>query len=176
MAGLDIFLLICFVPGIVSGISKGFIKQLVDLAALVGGAWAAWKFHDAVASWLQSTFTLTMEPKTLGIISFLIVVIVIVLIFNIIGALVTKMVKTIELGWLNRIAGVAFGLLKVALVLGLLISMFQGINEKWELMDPAKLNDAVVYNALIDFSDKVFPFIKSFLAGAGGNAAEVSNV
>ena len=40
MAILDIILLLCFVPAIVGGISKGLVKEVVDLAAVLLAAWA----------------------------------------------------------------------------------------------------------------------------------------
>ena len=35
MATLDIILLICFIPGIIRGISKGFLEQALSLAGIV---------------------------------------------------------------------------------------------------------------------------------------------
>ena len=52
MAILDIILLLCFVPAIVSGISKGFIKEVVDLAAVLLAAWAAFHFATPLAGWM----------------------------------------------------------------------------------------------------------------------------
>ena len=35
MAILDIVILLCFIPAIVSGISKGFVKQVIDFVAIL---------------------------------------------------------------------------------------------------------------------------------------------
>ena len=164
MAVLDIILLVCFIPGIVNGISKGFVKQVVDLVAIFAGAWAAFRFSESVSKWLESY--LTMDPKLLYVISFAIVIVLAVLILNLVGGLVLKIFKMAALGWLNRIAGLALGILKADLILGIMISVFEGLNAKWNLVGPEKLQDAVVYDALKDFAAKVLPFLKNLVSGA----------
>ena len=173
MAVLDIVLLVCFIPGIVSGISKGLIKQVVDLVALFVGAWAAFRFSKTLSAWLSAY--LTMDGKLLYIISFVIVIILAVLLLNLLGGFVLRIFKMADLGWLNRIAGLVFGIFKVALVLGIIISVFEGLNAKWGLVGPEKLEDAVVYGALKDFSGAVLPFLKSLVSGVatGGAVTDV---
>jgi len=173
MATLDIILLICFIPGIVSGISKGFVKQLVNLASIILGGWAAFKFSEMVSTWLQGY--LTMDPKLIYIISFAIIVVVAVLLLNLIGSLIVKVLKIAEIGWFDRVLGFVLGIAKAALVLGLLIFIFDGINEKWQIVDPAKFEDAAVYNGLRDLSRVVFPAIKSFMTGTPPDPAEITN-
>ena len=53
MATLDIILLICFLPGIIRGISKGFLEQALALAGVVLSVWAAFRFSGLVATWLK---------------------------------------------------------------------------------------------------------------------------
>lgn len=169
MAILDIILLVCFVPAIVAGLSKGFVKQLVDLASILIGAWAAFHFSKMVSEWLQTQ--LTMDPKLLYVLSFAIIVVVTVLILNLVGQLICKVVNIASLGWLNRLAGLLFGILKVALILGLVIMVFEGLNEKWELVSPDKLENAVVYGWLKNFASTIFPYLKNLVSG--GTAVDV---
>ena len=169
MAILDIILLVCFVPAIVVGISKGFIKQLVDLVAIIAGAWAAFHFSQMACDWLQTKCT--ADPKLLYIICFAVIVVLTVLILNLIGQAICKVVNIASLGWFNRVLGLIFGIFKVALILGLLITIFEGLNEKWELVQPDKFDNAVVYGWIKDFADKVFPFLKNIITGAAGGGA-----
>ncbi|MCR5547854.1 MAG: CvpA family protein [Bacteroidales bacterium] len=173
MVTLDIILLLCFIPGIVSGISKGFVKQLASLAAIILGAWAAFRFSEMLSAWLQTK--LTMDPKLVYVISFAIIVVLAVLLLNLIGNLIVNALKVADLGWLDRVLGFFLGIFKAALILGLLIFIFDGINEKWHLVDPAKFENAAVYNALRDVSRAVFPAIKSFMTGTPPDPAEIVN-
>lgn len=163
MAILDIILLICFIPAIVMGISKGFVKQLIEVAAILIGAWAAFHFSNTVSAWMSQY--LTFSDKVLHIICFTIIFIVIALLLNLLGELLTKVIKIIALGWLNRLLGLFFGILKVALVLGLIIMVFEGINTTFHIVKEGMLNDAVVYQGMKHFAENVFPYLKSFVTG-----------
>lgn len=163
MAILDIILLICFVPAIVSGISKGFVKQLVDIVAVVAGAIAAFRLSSMVSTWLANY--VTWDKNLLYVVSFAIIVVVVVLVLNLIGSLICKLLKEVSLGWLNRLFGLLLGVLKTAIVLGLLIMLFRNLNASLHLVDTAKLSDAVLFNWLGDAAEKIFPYFKSLVAG-----------
>lgn len=163
MGTLDIILLVCFLPAVIAGISKGFIKQAIGLLSLLVGAWAAFHFSSPLSIWLTQYFTL--EKSVLHIISFVAIALLAIILLNILGSLLSNLVKNISLGWFNRLLGVLLGIFTTALVLGLLSNAFEGLNEKWELVNPAKYENSTVYSWLRDFSQKIFPFLKSFITG-----------
>lgn len=176
MGILDIVLLLCFVPAIVRGLSKGFIAEIVSLVSIILGAWLAFKFSDLASTWLSNY--LQLDPRTLHVLAFAIIVILTILLLYWLGQILTKIIKIATLGWLNRLMGMVVGILKVALLLGIIIMVFEGINEKWSLVKPAVTDDAVVYNALKDFAHTVFPYLKNLVTGAasGDAAATIANV
>ena len=149
-------------PAIITGISKGLVEQLVSLLSLVVGVWAAFHFSSALAEWLNGY--LQVDPKTINICAFALTVILTVLILNLLGKLITKTLNLASLGWANRLLGLVFALLKAALVIGLLIFIFDPINAKFNLVKPEVLDASVVYSALHDLSMKVFPFLKELIA------------
>lgn len=159
----DIILLLCFIPAIVRGITKGFVLQLISLISIFIGAWLAVKFSSLVSTWLLSY--VQIDPKIMKIVSFAIIVVLAILLLYWVGELLTKVIKVATLGWLNRLLGLVFSVIKVALILGLIIILFDGINEKWHLLKPEVLDEAVIYNALKDFGQSVLPFLKSFING-----------
>ena len=81
MAILDIILLLCFIPAIVTGISKGFVKQVIDLVAILAAAWAAFHFSKMIGEWLGQY--LTLDPSILNVVSFVLVAIVVALLLAI---------------------------------------------------------------------------------------------
>ena len=164
MAILDIVLLLCFIPAIVRGLSKGFINELISLVSIVLGAWLAFKFSGMVSQWLSNY--LQFDDKVMKVIAFAVIVILVTVLLQLIGQLLTKIVKISTLGWLNRLLGMIFGILKVTLILGIVIMVFAGIDAKWGLLKPGALDDAVVYNAIKNFAQTVFPYLKSFVTGA----------
>ena len=74
MAILDIVLLLCFIPAIVTGISKGFVKQVIDFVAILLAAWAAFRFSTVLAGWLGTYVTL--DETVLKVICFVLIAIV----------------------------------------------------------------------------------------------------
>lgn len=175
MGILDIILLCCFIPGIIQGVSKGFVKQVISLISLLLGAWAAFKFSSLVSTWLGAYFT-ALDPKILHIVAFAIIVILVVLLLNLVGELITRVIKIGALGGLNKLLGIVFGIAKTALILGLLVMVFEGINDKFTLIKPETLDNAKVYSLLRQGAEFIFPYLKSFVASATGGADAAINV
>ena len=171
MAILDIILLLCFIPAIVTGISKGFVRQVVDLVAILAAAWAAFHFSTMMADWLGQY--LTLDPSILKVVSFVLVAIVVAILLHLVGALLTKTLKALSLGFVNRLLGLVFGVLKVALILGLLILLFETLNSSLHIVKPEATADAVVYNALKNAANAIFPILKSFVTGGGADPAAI---
>ncbi len=168
MAILDIILLLCFVPAIVSGISKGFVKQVADLVAILLAAWAAFHFSTPLADWLG--LRITLDPTVLKVLSFVLIAVLAAVALNLVGALITKTLKALSLGFLNGLLGLVFAVLKVGLVLGLLILLFESLNSSLHLVRPESMENAVVYNALKDIADSIFPILKTFIPGGADPA------
>ena len=79
--------------------------------------------------------------------------------------LITKLLKAITLGWLNSLLGLVFGIIKVGLILGILIMIFESLNSQFDLLKNGALDNAVVYNKIKDISQQIFPYFKSFISG-----------
>lgn len=169
MAILDIILLLCFIPAIVTGISKGFVKQIVDLVAILAAAWAAFRFSKVMGAWLGQY--LTLDASILNVVSFVLVAVVVAVLLHLVGALLTKTLNALSLGFLNRLLGLVFGVLKVALILGLVILLFETLNSTLGLVKPEATANAVVYNALKNAANAIFPILKSFVTGGSEPAA-----
>ena len=162
MEVLDIVLLALFAPAIIVGVAKGLVTQVVSLASVVVGLIVASRFAPQLTQIAMLQFD--SEEKVTYIICFVLIFLVCALVMAFIGALITKLFKIATLGWLNRLLGGFFAICTTALVLGLLISAFEGLNAGWHLVDPEKLTNLKVYPILRDFSSALFPQIKLFLA------------
>ncbi len=163
MAILDIILLLCFVPAIVSGLTKGFVKQVVDFIAILAAAWAAFHFSTILGSWLSQY--LSIDPTILNVISFVAIILVAALLLKLVGDLITQALKVLSLGFLNRLLGLVFSVLKVALVLGLLILLVETLDQSMGFLKPGVTDNAVVYNALKDAAGRIFPILRDFVTG-----------
>ena len=158
MATLDIILLICFVPGLIRGFSKGFLEQALALAGVVLSVWAAFRFSSLVCTWLKPY--LDVSERMLSIIAFVAILVVISLAVVIVAKLLTKVFEIAMLGWLDKTLGLVFALAVNALVIGVFIILFDTVNLKFGLVKPEVLDGSIVYSSLRDLSYLVFPYLK----------------
>ena len=160
MATLDIILLICFIPGIIRGLSKGFLEQALSLAGIVVSVWAAFKFSSLVCSWLKPY--LSLSETTLSVVAFALILIAVCLAVLVVARLLTKVLEMSMLGWLDKVLGLAFALIINALLLGVFIILFDTLNLKFGFVKPEVLDASIVYTTLRDLCYLVFPYLKAF--------------
>ena len=67
------------------------------------------------------------------------------------------------LGWVNRLLGLAFSLMKCFLILGLIILAFNSLNNTFGFVKQEYLADSVLYPFLRNLADSVFPYLKNLL-------------
>ena len=160
MATLDIILLCCFIPGIIRGLSKGFLEQALALAGIVLSVWAAFHFSSLVCTWLKPY--VEVSETTLNVISFALILVAVSLLVFLVAKLLTKVAELAMLGWLDKTLGLVLALAVNALVIGVFIILFDTVNTKFSLVKPEVLDGSIVYTSLRDLSYIVFPYLKSF--------------
>lgn len=161
MSILDIILLICFIPALVQGVRKGFIAQVISIASIIIGIWASSRFTEVVSEWLGKY--ITVSDQVMKVVAFALIFIAVFLVLAAVGKLLEGMFKMVTLGWLNRLAGLVFALLKTSLILGILIMVFTSLNDTFDLVSEATLNESVLYPPLKEAAFKIFPYIKDML-------------
>ena len=92
--------------------------------------------------------------------------VVVLLLVMLLSKLVTKVAEMASLGWLNKVLGIVFALGTTALVIAILIILFDTVNVKFELVKSNILQDSVLYGHLKDFGYFVFPYLKQLLMKA----------
>jgi membrane protein required for colicin V production len=158
---IDIILVILLLLAAISGYRKGFIVELASLAALILGIWGAFEFSDITSKFLVENFNVHWQH--LRIISLIITFVVIVILVNIVANVVNKMVEAAMLGFLNRLAGLVFGVLKSMLILSVLLVIFERIDRDVNLISDEKKEDSKLYKPIRNFAPNVFPFIEEWV-------------
>lgn len=158
---IDIIILICCVPALIQGFRKGFISQAVALVSLVLGAWLAFKFSEPVGEWIKGIAD--VNGVILQVISFTLIFLAVYLALLLLGKLAQKVVKVVMLGWLDRLLGMTFGLLKVLLIIGLVIICIDAINSTLPVIPSETLEGSVLYDPIKTVADVVFPYLKELI-------------
>ncbi|MBE6216274.1 MAG: CvpA family protein [Bacteroidales bacterium] len=158
---IDVIILICLVPAVFQGYRKGFISQAISIVSLVVGIWASARFADMVTAWIAQYITAS-EP-VLKLVAFALILILVFLALGLIGRLLESILNFAFLGWVNRLLGIVFSLLKTLLIIGLVIILFNSLNSNIGLVKPETLADSALYQPIKNLADVVFPFIKNLL-------------
>ena len=158
---LDIILLVCFVPAIFQGIRKGFIAQAVSIISIVLGIWASARFANIVSSWIAQY--ITASEQVLKVVAFTLILVLVFLALAALGKMLEGMFKLVMLGWLNKLLGVIFALLKTGLIGGLVIMAFSSLNDNFRFVQESVLNESVLYPPLKKLAFEVFPYLKDML-------------
>jgi membrane protein required for colicin V production len=158
---VDIILLICFVPAVVQGFRKGFISQVVAIVSIIFGAWVSFRFNAEVSAWLGQYFS--GSEQVMKVVSFALIFIAALVALALLGRLLEGAVKLVMLGWLNKLLGVAFSLLKAGLIVGLAIMLFCSLNNTFGLVSEEVLGESVLFPPLKSLAYSVFPYLKELL-------------
>ena len=107
---LDIILVIPMIWLAYRGFTKGLVIELTSLVALILGIWIALHFSYFSSDFLTEHFEI--NQKYLHIVAFIITFIVIIILVYLVGKLVERLINLIALGFINKLAGAVFGVLK----------------------------------------------------------------
>ena len=116
---LDIIIaIVLFLFGF-KGYRKGLIIEVVMLLAFGVGIYGAMHFSDFTAEHLQEV--MEINPKYLNTIAFVLTFILLVIVVNLIGKMVTSLVKAMNLTFFNKLGGFVFGVAKGVLLCSILL-------------------------------------------------------
>lgn len=116
---VDIIIAIPLVFAAFKGFTRGLVVELASLAGLILGIYAAYHF-STVAMPFVAKFV-HAEPAYQRMAAFAITFLVVLIAVHLIGKVVEKIVDLVALGFVNKLAGLAFGVLKGALVISVII-------------------------------------------------------
>ena len=156
---LDIILAVPLLWGLYKGISKGIIKELATLIALIAGIYGAVHFADNINPYLKEQFTI--ESSFLPIVSFAITFIIIVLAVKLIGFIIDKVVKAVALGIISRILGGVFGVLKTAFILSALLLIINTFDYYLKLIPIEQKKQSVLYKPISNMIPSIIPSVKA---------------
>ena len=153
----DVIILIILLYGLIKGFIKGFIIEVAGIIALILGVTGSFKFARILEVSLNSY--VDWSPKTIQIASFIILFIIIIYAVSLLAKMITKTLKIIALGMINRIFGGIFGLLKWCVILSSFVLVSQEINEIITLIPDKTLKDSVSYNLLDKLGGFLFDWV-----------------
>ncbi len=157
MNWFDLVFIVLLIWSAYRGFSKGFILQLSTLAALLLGIYGAIHFSHFTAEWLTEHFSISQNY--LSILSFALTFILIVVAVHLLARIIEKLIQAIALGFINRLAGVVFGIAKTAFILSIILVLVNKANDKYHFLPPEKKENSLLYRPLSEFAPSIFPYL-----------------
>ncbi len=143
---LDIVLLIPIIYGLIRGIFRGLVGELTAIIAVLAGIILAKIFAPDLATVLLDN--LQWGEIACLLLSYILIFALTALSLHAIGLLCKKLLNTISLGWLNRLLGGVFGMLKWAILVSVLLNCFDMLDNKWHILKPETKRASHVYQPL----------------------------
>ena len=113
MNPFDILMITILAYGLIRGIFRGLVKEIASIVGVLGGFYAAYTYYPHVARLLSPWIT---NPSYLNILSYLMIFTLVVLVVAILAVIIKYLLNIAYLGWVDRVCGALFGVLKGGLV------------------------------------------------------------
>jgi len=149
MHTLDLFLLIPIVLGFVFGLFKGLIRELTSLAAIVLGIYGAKLFSPLISGFL--IHKMDFSSRTAQPLSYLLVFVAIALGLMMLARMLDKVFDSMSLGGVNKFLGGLFGAIKYALIVSVLLNVFDSLDSKVSLIKEKTKTESIGYKPLLKF-------------------------
>jgi len=158
MHTLDLILLVPIALGFVFGLFKGLIRELTSLAAILLGIYGAKLFAPAVSGFLIHKCNFSV--KTAQPLSNLLLFVAIVVGLLLIAKMLDKIFDSMSLGGLNKFFGGVFGALKYALIVSVLLNVFDSLDSKFTIVKAKTKEESIGYKPLLNFGPTLWDAAK----------------
>jgi membrane protein required for colicin V production len=173
MGVFDIILAALLGYGIYNGWKNGLFVELASLVALVIGIYFSLKFSYIVRAYLENN--VSWSAKYVQIAAFGITFIGTVVSIHLLAKTFTKLANFAHLGWLNKLGGAGFSVLKTVLALSILFNLFQKININNMIASQKSLDSSVFYNPIQEVSKFIYPTLEDWYNEFKTKTAETNN-
>ena len=129
MIYIDLIVIVVLLYAFLKGFSNGLVNELASFLGLLIGAIISYSFSDDLSKIIDDH--VEIDGQILNILSFIFLFILTSFLFTISGKYITKLIKYISLGTINRLLGGIFSSLKFLIII---VSISMVINYFSELL------------------------------------------
>lgn len=158
MSIIDFIIILFLLWGAVEGFSKGLIVEVTMLAALIFGVYFAVRYSPYTEGILRDF--LHVDSGYITFIALAVTFVVIVIVMYVIGKLLTKVANILTLGWINKIIGSLFGILKYMVIICVLLLVLDAVNGKFEFLDEETLKNSRLFFPFLNFAKNICSSIR----------------
>ena len=153
----DIILFIPLLYAAWKGFQKGLIIELASIAALIAGIYVAANFSEITADRLKQWFEI--EGSWLGYLAFIVTFVAVVFGVYALAKVVEKAVNMVALKLVNKLAGLLFGTLKVALIISIILNLFGWIDRYIPVLSKSEPNKSLLFSPIQSIAPTILPVL-----------------
>lgn len=161
MSFIDIGFAVLFGFAVYKGLKNGLFVEIASFVALILGIYFAIKFSNLVGA-IFTGFVPNWNPKYIEITAFIFTFLLVVIGIHLSAKILTKLADFAFLGWVNKISGVVFSLLKTILALSVVLFIFEKININNMLLSKETQENSIFYNPIQNISKAMYPTIEGW--------------
>jgi membrane protein required for colicin V production len=158
MSFLDIIILIPVAFFVFKGLKNGLIIEVASLAALFLGIYFGIYLSDFVSGLLIKYFKLNANYTSA--IAFILIFIAVIIIVRIIAKSIEKVIDMTTLGFLNKLLGAVFAVLKVLFLISLVFYAINKLDTNEKLFTPRAKTKSLFYKPVSEIAPLAIPRIK----------------
>ncbi|MGL4519052.1 MAG: CvpA family protein [Phocaeicola sp.] len=158
MPAIDIVILVIVGAGLIEGLRKGFIRQLAATLGVVVGLLVARSLYAAVAK--QATPLLGTSSEITELLAFVVIWGAVPVAITSISSLLARVLKTVQLGWLDAWLGGILGALKYICLLSIVAYGIDHFKLKYDFISDTKKRESKFYYPIKEISSLYVPIVK----------------
>lgn len=164
---LDIIIMICFIPILISGYKKGFINQTISIIALMTGVWLASVLGDTTGNWFLPMMEGNCDnPQGMAhLAGFAVTLVAVCVIFLLLGKVIENLILLVIPDIINKILGVGLSVANGILLLCVLYLIFNVLNKIYLFTDlkAALFSDSLLFPIIESTANTLLPNLLNIL-------------
>ncbi len=153
---VDIIISVLLGYGLVKGFENGLIKEVIGIIALISGLYIAINFSFFFESKINQFFEI--QQQFIPIITFVLLFFATVIVFKLFGHILYMIFEFLALGFMSKLLGSLFGVLKMVVILSFLITMAKN----YDLINKKTKKESMLFNKLEYVSELIIPEIHEY--------------
>ncbi len=151
---IDLIIIILLAIAAFDGWRRGFAVQLCTLLGVFVAIWIA----NGCGTIVGRLLLLGDDYEFVG--GFILVFVTIMIGVFILSRMLKKIFRLVGLGVFDMILGCLLSVCKCAIILSLVLTIFDSLNNNVDMVKPSTISESRLYNSIMGFSGKIFPALK----------------